>query len=221
MKGMKVLGKFRRTCKDKYVDLGKGSGLVSVLLPIYVNKYARYKNNKLDKIIYTDIIILTLHDRGSPMAKLPRAEPKQQSLRTHGVLHRHPEAVTDQLFQQLDFFDPRDLLQVKYEMLRRVEVDGYSVSAVAPAFGLSRPSFYDARSAWQQEGLAGLLPKKRGPHGGHKLTAEIVMFLRSKYSNDGSLTPPALAAQVAAHFAIEVHPRSIERALQRAEKKHR
>jgi transposase len=153
------------------------------------------------------------------MAKSPSSDPKQQSLRTQGVLHHRPEDVTDKLFCQLDFFDPRDLLQVKYEMLRRVETDGYPVSTAAAVFGLSRPSFYEARAAWQHEGLAGLLPKKRGPHGGHKLTDEVMMFLRSEYSNDASLTPPALAAQVEAIFGVQVHPRSIERALQRAEKK--
>jgi transposase len=142
-------------------------------------------------------------------------------LREQGVFHRQAEAVTDELFEQFDFFDPRDLLQVKYEMLRRVETDGYSVSAAAAAFGLSRPSFYEARAAWQREGLAGLFPKKRGPHGGHKLTDEVVAFLLRLAAEEASLTPPELAARVAAHFGVQVHPRSIERALQRAEKKRR
>jgi transposase len=178
-----------------------------------------YLNNILDKTGIKDIIVLTLKPRDPPMAKPSRSNPKQQSLRAQGVLYRRPEAVTDELFRQLDFFDPRDLLQVKYEMLRRVEMDGYSVSAVAAAFGFSRPSFYEARAAWQREGLAGLLPKKRGPHGGHKVTDEVVIFLRSEYSKDASLTPSELAAQVEATFGVQVHPRSIERALQRAEKK--
>lgn len=155
------------------------------------------------------------------MAKPPHRDPKQQRLREQGVLHHRAEAVTDELFEQLDFFDPRDLLQVKYEMLRRVETDGYSVSAAATAFGLSRPSFYEARAVWQREGLAGLLPKKRGPHGGHKLTEEVVAFLRRLGAEDASLTPPELTARVAAHFGVQVHPRSIERVLQRAEKKRR
>lgn len=155
------------------------------------------------------------------MAKRPHLDPKAQLLHTQGVLHRRPEAVTDELFGEFDFFDPRDLLQVKYEMLRRVETGGDSVSAAAAAFGLSRPSFYEARAAWQREGLAGLLPKKRGPHGGYKLTEEVVLFVRTVYEEDASLTPPALAARVATHFGVQVHPRTIERALQRAEKKRR
>lgn len=155
------------------------------------------------------------------MAKPSHRDPKEQRLREQGVLHPHADAVTDALFTQLDFFDPRDLLQVKYEMLRRVETNGDSVSAAAAAFGLSRPSFYEARAAWQREGLAGLFPKKRGPHGGHKLTEEVVAFVHGLCAEDASLTPAQLAARVAAQFAVQVHPRSIERALQRAEKKRR
>jgi transposase len=155
------------------------------------------------------------------MTKPSQADSKQQSLRSQGVLHPHPDAVTDERFRQFDFFDPRDLLQVKYEMLRRVEMDGYSVSAAASAFGLSRPSFYEARTAWQRDGLAGLFPKKRGPHGGHKLTDAVVLFLRTEYGKDASLTPPELAVQLEAHFGLRVHPRSIDRALQRAGKKQR
>jgi transposase len=155
------------------------------------------------------------------MAKPPRRDPKEQSLREQGVLHPHAEAVTDERFAQFDFFDPRDLLQVKYEMLRRVETDGDSVSAAAAAFGLSRPSFYEARAAWQRDGLAGLFPKKRGPHGGHKLTEEVVAFLQRLCADEASLTPAQLATRVVAHFGVQVHPRSIERVLQRAEKKRR
>lgn len=155
------------------------------------------------------------------MPKPPRQDPKQHRLRTQGVLHHRPEAVSDELFQQCDFFDPRDLLQVKYEMLRRVELEGHAVSAATAAFGLSRPSFYQARAAWEQEGLAGLLPKKRGPHGGHKLTEDVVAFLRHAHSEDRSLTNVDLAAQIEVEFGLQVHPRSIDRALQRAEKKLR
>jgi len=148
-------------------------------------------------------------------------DAKLQSLREQGVLHLRAAAVRDELFTQSDFFDPHDLLQVKYEMLRRVERDGVAVSAAAAAFGLSRPSFYEARHAWEREGLAGLFPHKRGPHGGHKLTEEVVAFVVHLAAANGALGAPELATRVAAHFGVHVHPRSIERVLQRAEKKRR
>jgi transposase len=155
------------------------------------------------------------------MSNPTRPDAKRQSLREQGVLHRRAEAVSDALFTQLDFFDPRDLLQVKYEMLRRVETDGVPVSAAAAAFGLSRPSFYEARSAWERDGLAGLFPKKRGPHGGHKLTENVVAYVLHLAAANGARNATELAARVAAHFGVHVHPRSIERVLRRAEKKRR
>jgi transposase len=148
-----------------------------------------------------------------------RHDPKVEALRVDGALNRHADHITDPLFVRHEFFDARDLVQVKYEMLRRVEIDAQPVSPTAAAFRLSRPSYYQAQRAFQQRGLAGLLPKKRGPHGGHKLTAEIVTFLQEAQARDASLRPVDLAQHVADRFAITVHPRSIERALARQEKK--
>ncbi|HUE88775.1 MAG TPA: helix-turn-helix domain-containing protein [Vicinamibacterales bacterium] len=140
-------------------------------------------------------------------------------MRVDGALNRHAAQITDPVFGAHAFFDARDLVQVKYEMLRRVEIDAQPVTPTAAAFRLSRPSFYQAQQAFQQRGLAGLLPKKRGPHGGHKLTAEIVTFLQQAQTRNASLRPVDLAQHVADRFAVTVHPRSIERALARQEKK--
>jgi hypothetical protein len=148
-----------------------------------------------------------------------RPDPKVEALRVDGALNRHADQMTDPVFGAHEFFDARDLVQVKYEMLRRVEIDAQPVTPTAAAFRLSRPSFYQAQRAFQQRGVAGLLPRKRGPHGGHKLTAAIVTFLQQTRAREASLRPVDLAQHVADRFAITVHPRSIERALERQEKK--
>jgi Homeodomain-like domain len=149
----------------------------------------------------------------------PARDPKVEALRADGALYRRADQVTDQVFATHEFFDPRDLVQVKYEMIRRVEVEAQPVAPTAAAFHFSRPSFYQAQRAFQQRGLAGLLPKKRGPRGGHKLTAEIVAFLKAVQEREPSVRPTDLARRVADRFATTVHPRSIERALVRQEKK--
>ena len=149
----------------------------------------------------------------------PRPDPKLEALRADGVLNRRAAQVTDPVFGTHEFFDARDVVQVKYEMLRRVEIDAQPIAPTAVAFHLSRPSFYQAQRAFHQRGLAGLLPKKRGPHGGHKLTTEIVAFLQQVRASDASVRPADLAQQVADRFGLRVHPRSIERALERQEKK--
>lgn len=149
----------------------------------------------------------------------PPLDPKAARLHADGTLNRRAPQVTDPVFRAHDFFDARDVVQVKYEMLRRVEIEAQPVAPTAAAFHFSRPSFYQAHRAFQQRGLAGLLPQKRGPHGGHKVTREILAFLQQLRADDPALRPPALAQRVADRFGITVHPRSIERALTRGEKK--
>ncbi len=148
-----------------------------------------------------------------------RSDPKADSLRQHACLHPRPEQITDELFGVSEFFDPRDLLQVKYEMLRRVRVDGYSVSHSAACFGLSRPSYYQTQKAYEVGGLPALLPKKPGPRRAHKLSQEVVKSLRDALAAEPQLSPPQLVQLVEQRFGLSVHRRSIERALSRQEKK--
>ena len=147
-----------------------------------------------------------------------KADPKLNALRQGNALHANAQSVTDDLFRRSDFFDARDVVQVKYEMLRRVRQDGASVVEAATAFGLSRPTFYEAQAAFDRGGLPGLLPQKRGPRRAHKITPDVVTFLAEAVRADASLQGPELARRVATQFKVEVHPRSIERALRRAGK---
>lgn len=149
----------------------------------------------------------------------PDRQQKRQTLRRHGTLNPRPKTVTAPLFHHSDFFDPDDLLQVKYEMLRQVQVEKSSISESARAFGFSRPSFYQAQSAFQQDGLFGLLPHKRGPQGGHKLTDEVMEFVAQQRSEDPSLNPEQLAQALQKRFQLQVHPRSIQRRLLRQKKR--
>jgi transposase len=146
-------------------------------------------------------------------------DPKGEALREHGALNPRPDRVTDERFRQSEFFDPRDLPQVKYEMLRRVREDGLKVAPAARAFGFSRPSFYAVKAAFAAAGLPGLLPKKRGPRGGHKLTDEVMRFVRETRLREPSVTLAALVHLLKERFGIDVHLRSVERALVREEKK--
>lgn len=155
------------------------------------------------------------------MARKPPLAPKRQALKERGVLYGRYQSVTDPLFSQSDFFDPRDLVQVKYEMVRRVEVEGKLVTRACAAFGFSRPSFYKAQLALQRAGLAGLMPKRRGPKRAHKLTGEVMGFIRQQRAKDKTLRAPTLAKQVKQRFGITIHPRTIERALGPPGKKRR
>src|ERR1700719_3248693 len=130
----------------------------------------------------------------------PRHDHKAEALRAHGALHAHPQRVRDPLFGSHEFFDPRDLVQVKYEMVRRVEIDGHSVAQTADAFGCSRPTFYQAQTAFKTQGLSGLVPRKRGPRGAHKLDDAVMTFVRALRTDDPTLSTPALLNQIQRRF---------------------
>lgn len=153
------------------------------------------------------------------MAKSKPPNPKTQALRQRGSLNPHPEKVADPLFATSDFFDPRDLVQVKYEMVRRVQVDHQTVSGSVASFGFSRPSFYQAQVRLDRGGLPALVPQKPGPRRRHKLDAEVMAFIQKLRSEDPSLRPPDLADQILERFGRKVHVRSVERALAGQEKK--
>ena len=142
-----------------------------------------------------------------------RDRSKEASLAASRTLNPHPEGVTDPAFTSGAFFDPADLVQVKYEMVRAVEAGGMGAGAAASAFGLARQSYYNARKALAEHGLAGLIPARPGPKGGHKLTGAVMDFLEQHAAADPAPSSAQLAAAVAGQFGVTVHKRSVERAL--------
>lgn len=152
------------------------------------------------------------------MAK--EADAKLKVLREQGCLHVRPEQVMDELFQQSDFFfDPRDLIQVKYEMLRRVRVEREPIRRVARRFGFSRPSVYQALAAFDLAGLMGLVRVRPGPRRAHKLSEPVVKFIEEQKAQDSSLRLSDLVERIKEKFGLVVHTRSIQRALKRKQKK--
>lgn len=146
---------------------------------------------------------------------------KRRELVRRRALHPHPERVTDAMFQDEPFFDRRDAVQVKYEMLRSVRVEGRSVCRAAEQFGFSRPTFYEARAAFEEAGLPGLLPAKKGPRRAHKLSPAVLSFVDELLGSQPTLPMGTVAERIHERFDVKVHPRSIQRALERRSKKNR
>ena len=144
---------------------------------------------------------------------------KRQTLHNNGTLNPRPNVVHDVLFHTSDFFDACDLLQVRYEMLRRVAVDGWSVTQATHAFGCSRPVFYHARTAFEHEGLTGLIPHKRGPKDAHKLSTDVMVYVSHLLQDTPRLSSQQLTQAIVEHCGRLVHPRSLVRALARHTKK--
>lgn len=148
---------------------------------------------------------------------------KIDSLKKYGAFNPHSQKVKEKKFSESvgGFFDSRDLVQVKYEMLRAVEKENLSVQQASDAFGFSRPAFYQTQSQFKQEGVIGLAKKRPGPKSAHKLTDEILTFVEEQVEEGKPLRARAIAPLIREKFGTEVHPRSIERAMARRKKKRK
>ncbi len=201
-------------CKDKCAGVALCPSAWQGIFPQIISIFTEPKRHKsLDRSSEIGVIIFT--------EAMPKAtpDPKLQSLREQGCLNSRPQSVSDELFTDNEFFDARDMVQVKYEMLRRVEKDGYSISDAAVSYGFSRPTFYQAQAAFVAGGIAGLVPRKRGPRQAHKLTPEVIGFIEQASGQDPSLKTQDLVDRIRERFNLLVHPRTIERGLARTQKK--
>jgi transposase len=146
-------------------------------------------------------------------AKINAKTAKVKALLEEGTLNPTPSKVRDPKFQENGFFDPRDLVQVKYEMLRQVSVENSSVTEATEKYGVSRPTYYQTKASFDKGGLAGLVPRKRGPHGPHKLQGEVLAFVQQQLVAGQPVRARELAKLVRQKFGLAIHPRSIERAV--------
>jgi transposase len=145
--------------------------------------------------------------------KRNRTDSKVRALDEEGTLNPFPEKVGDPKFGGNEFFDPRDAVQVKYEMLRRVVVENVSVTIAAAEYGVSRPTFYQAKASFDEAGIGGLVPKKRGPHGPHKLQGDVLAFLEKHVQPGQPIRARELSRLVREELGVDLHARTIERAL--------
>lgn len=176
----------------------------------------------LDMTIIIDIISITVirhTEKEEPLNNHNKI--KSQLLKEQGVLNPKPQDVKDDLFKKCDFFDPHDLVQVKYEMVRSVEKDKCKITKTANNFGFSRPSFYAIQNAFNKKGIPGLIPNQRGPKGAHKLTDEVTLFIEESIAKDETLRASTIASLIEERFGIKIHPRTIERTLEKKKKKRK
>lgn len=138
---------------------------------------------------------------------------KIDTLKENGTFNADSNSVKADEFLHGIFFDPNDLVQVKYEMLRSVEKKEFSISEAAEKYGLSRQTYYVNKSAIESGGLAALAPKKTGPKGGYKLKDEGRRFIDDYISEHPGASPHEINAAMAAGTGIAVHDRTVTRYL--------
>lgn len=140
-------------------------------------------------------------------------DSKEDILKASGTYNRAYDSVTADEFQHGIFFDPKDLAQVKYEMLRSVAKEGVSVSDAAEKYGLSRQTYYIVKNAVENQGMGGLIPQKRGPKGSYKMTEQAEKFINDYIEEHPKASPAEINRALADATGIQVHDRTISRYL--------
>lgn len=219
--GVKVSTKFHPECQHKFVqyreeDLSIGFPVVALNGLIFHSFMTVFVKKLLDK--QPDLYIIKLTAMVRSKSKQPQ-EAKVRTLREQGALHPRPEVVQDEAFLSHEFFDARDLVQVRYEMLRGHRVDERPVTEVSASFGVSRQAFYKTKTAFEEQGISGLLPRPRGPKRAHKCTEEILDFVDEWRSSPPLNAAGSVLQAIEQRFGVTINPRSIERALGRRKKK--
>ena len=180
-----------------------------------VDCYALYlHSNKLfalDRRLHMRHNIVDIPWRFMP-AKSKGETPKGKALLEEGTLNPTPEKVRDPKFRENEFFDPRDAVQVKYEMLRRVSMEKAPVTGVTEEYGVSRETYYQTKAHFDKAGVAGLVPRKRGPRGPHKLQGEALAFVEQQLVTGEPVRAREMAKLIRQKFDLNMHPRTIERA---------
>jgi len=140
---------------------------------------------------------------------------KDETLKKQGCFNNNHENVHAEIFSAAHFFDKRDIVQVKYEMIRAASNEEGSITDIADAFGFSRKSYYQINAAFSSGGLYALVPQKKGPKKAHKLNEEVQEFIESYIAEHKGAKANDITTAIGAAMGIKIHPRTIYRFLKK------
>jgi transposase len=136
---------------------------------------------------------------------------KVDILKANGTYNRRHEYVKEPKFSEDGFYDPRDIVQVKYEMLRDVQYSDRPIGAVSGAFGFSRTAYYNIRESFENEGMSALIPEKPGPKQPHKLTGALEGYIEEYIAMRPNASAAEIAAAIKSEKGVQISKRTIER----------
>jgi len=137
---------------------------------------------------------------------------KVTSLIENGSFNRNADAVSNHMFRSNPYFDPQDLVQVKYEMLRSVKNDGFNVVDASRQFGFSRTAYYKIEKRFHEAGVEGLCAQKTGPKSPAKITNEVVELADRLRVEHPGITNDEVTRAIEVQTGITIHKRSLQRA---------
>lgn len=145
------------------------------------------------------------------------SKPRVDFLKREGLLNPKPERVSHPLFEDraLEFFDPYDLPQVRYEMLRAAKVENRAVAKACRQFGFSRERFYQFDKVFMERGYVALVgSSSAGRRPLIALNQEIVSFIVHRKLEDPKVSGDILREEIHKRYMVDCSRRTVERVLE-------
>lgn len=139
---------------------------------------------------------------------------KTDFLKEQGLLNPNPRRVSDPQFHQAGFFDPLDLPQVRYEMLRAARVGKSAVSEACKQYGFSREYFYKLERSFIERGYVALLGTSMGRPPLLALNQDIINFIIHEKLRIPSLSAEQLREKILQGFKVDSSRRTVERLIE-------
>ena len=136
---------------------------------------------------------------------------KKDILIENGTYNKNHNKVTEPKFLGDVFYDPMDIVQVKYEMLKEVEKRAATVADAATVYGFSRTAFYIIKEAFSKQGIKGLIPEKPGPRNPHKLTRENQGRIDNYLKENPDVSASEIAEFISRDVGVNLSKRTVER----------
>lgn len=136
---------------------------------------------------------------------------KEERLKESNTYNPKCDKVTACDFIENEVMDSRDLLQVRYEIVRAIEYDNKPVKEICSEFGVSASTARRYVRNLKEGGLIALVPEQKGPSGPTKLSKDAADFIDTYLKNN----PKASGGKV--HNALEnrLHPGISKRTVER------
>ena len=140
---------------------------------------------------------------------------KKKFLEQEGLINPKPERVSHPLFETLNFFDPLDLPQVRYEMIRAARVGNISVSEACKLFGFSREYFYKLERSFMARGYVALLGSTMGRRPIIAINQEVVNFIVHRKIEEPKVSGENLRQEIRRLYNVDCSRRTVERAVEK------
>ena len=142
-------------------------------------------------------------------------ESKRAFLEKERLINPKPERVSCPLFETLDFFDPFDLPQVRYEMIRSARVEKTPVAQACKLFGFSREYFYKLERAFMARGYIAMLGSTMGRRPIIALNQEIINFIAHRKIEAPELSGEKLRQEIQGLYKVDCSRRTVERIVEK------